>query len=289
MRSIAEWTRLAAAVPGIERTGLLGPAAADLEAFAAEYAAGATASAASIAPRPPASSPICWTRRTSPCTCRAKARSNRAIGRRWSRLRSRAAPADAGNRVEPSSPTMAASSASGTADGILRADEVVLAPALPRLTSPRPPARPAARSRRLACSSIRARTQRLLNGLVLAERCICARPPRAVSSPAPTLAAPIPADLVDTARRCSPSTGDAGAAMPELDFHTLGYRPTPADGFPIIGRADGVDGLYVAVMHSGITLAPTLGCSRRRNSRPAAAIRCCAYGLRASLNSRAGA
>jgi glycine/D-amino acid oxidase-like deaminating enzyme len=45
----------------------------------------------------------------------------------------------------------------------------------------------------------------------------------------------------------------------ELDFHTLGYRPTPADGFPMIGRFDGVDGLYVTVMHSGITLAPIVG------------------------------
>ncbi|MES0195590.1 FAD-binding oxidoreductase [Mesorhizobium sp. M0011] len=45
----------------------------------------------------------------------------------------------------------------------------------------------------------------------------------------------------------------------ELDFHTVGYRPTPIDGFPIIGRAEGVDGVYVAVMHSGITLAPAVG------------------------------
>ncbi|TPL20580.1 FAD-binding oxidoreductase [Mesorhizobium sp. B2-4-10] len=45
----------------------------------------------------------------------------------------------------------------------------------------------------------------------------------------------------------------------ELDFHTLGYRPTPIDGFPIIGRAEGMDGLYIAVTHSGITLAPAVG------------------------------
>lgn len=45
----------------------------------------------------------------------------------------------------------------------------------------------------------------------------------------------------------------------ELDFHTVGYRPTPIDGFPIVGRAEGMDGLYVAVMHSGITLAPAVG------------------------------
>ncbi|RUW62684.1 FAD-binding oxidoreductase [Mesorhizobium sp. M7A.F.Ca.US.008.03.1.1] len=45
----------------------------------------------------------------------------------------------------------------------------------------------------------------------------------------------------------------------ELDFYTVGYRPTPIDGFPIIGRAEGMDGVYVAVMHSGITLAPAVG------------------------------
>ncbi|RUU51646.1 FAD-dependent oxidoreductase, partial [Mesorhizobium sp. M2C.T.Ca.TU.002.02.1.1] len=50
-----------------------------------------------------------------------------------------------------------------------------------------------------------------------------------------------------------------GADGLELDFHTVGYRPTPADGFPIVSRAEGVGGLYVAVMHSGITLAPAVG------------------------------
>jgi len=50
-----------------------------------------------------------------------------------------------------------------------------------------------------------------------------------------------------------------GAEGLELDFHTIGYRPNPIDGFPIIGRAEGMDGLYIAVMHSGITLAPAVG------------------------------
>jgi glycine/D-amino acid oxidase-like deaminating enzyme len=45
----------------------------------------------------------------------------------------------------------------------------------------------------------------------------------------------------------------------ELDFHTTGYRPTPADGFPAIGRPSGTEGLYIAVMHSGVTLAPIVG------------------------------
>ncbi len=50
-----------------------------------------------------------------------------------------------------------------------------------------------------------------------------------------------------------------GAEAVELDFHTLGYRPNPADGFPAIGRPRNRAGLYVAVMHSGMTLAPAVG------------------------------
>jgi glycine/D-amino acid oxidase-like deaminating enzyme len=50
-----------------------------------------------------------------------------------------------------------------------------------------------------------------------------------------------------------------GAEKLELDFFTVGYRPTPADGFPIVGRVENAPGLYVAVMHSGITLAPSVG------------------------------
>ncbi len=44
-----------------------------------------------------------------------------------------------------------------------------------------------------------------------------------------------------------------------FDFHTIGHRPTPADGFPILGRPSGLAGLTLAVMHSGITLAPAVG------------------------------
>jgi glycine/D-amino acid oxidase-like deaminating enzyme len=44
-----------------------------------------------------------------------------------------------------------------------------------------------------------------------------------------------------------------------LGFHTVGYRPTPKDGLPVIGRAPGVEGLYMAVMHSGITNAAATG------------------------------
>lgn len=40
---------------------------------------------------------------------------------------------------------------------------------------------------------------------------------------------------------------------------TLGYRPTPKDGVSIVGRLGDVQGLYVVCTHSGVTLAPALG------------------------------
>ncbi len=50
-----------------------------------------------------------------------------------------------------------------------------------------------------------------------------------------------------------------GAENVEMDFHTLGFKPTPGDGFPMIGRPQNREGLYLTVMHSGITLAPAVG------------------------------
>lgn len=44
-----------------------------------------------------------------------------------------------------------------------------------------------------------------------------------------------------------------------LERITTGYRPTPGDGLPVIGRPPGISGLYVAVMHSGVTLCPAVG------------------------------
>ena len=51
----------------------------------------------------------------------------------------------------------------------------------------------------------------------------------------------------------------AGAEDVGMDFHTLGFKPTPADGFPMFGRPKNREGLYLTVMHSGITLAPAVG------------------------------
>lgn len=45
----------------------------------------------------------------------------------------------------------------------------------------------------------------------------------------------------------------------EFDFYTIGYRPTPKDGLPILGGVDAAPGLYLAVLHSGVTLAPLVG------------------------------
>lgn len=50
-----------------------------------------------------------------------------------------------------------------------------------------------------------------------------------------------------------------GAETLELDSYTVGERPIPKDRLPIVGRPSGATGLYIAVMHSGMTLAPAIG------------------------------
>jgi glycine/D-amino acid oxidase-like deaminating enzyme len=50
-----------------------------------------------------------------------------------------------------------------------------------------------------------------------------------------------------------------GARAATLERVTLGFRPMPTDGFPVAGHVPGAPDLYVAVTHSGVTLAPILG------------------------------
>ncbi|MDN5926734.1 MAG: FAD-binding oxidoreductase [Hyphomicrobiales bacterium] len=50
-----------------------------------------------------------------------------------------------------------------------------------------------------------------------------------------------------------------GAEALQYEGYTLGFRPTPLDGFPALGRSKGIGNLYIAVTHSGITLAPAIG------------------------------
>ncbi len=48
-------------------------------------------------------------------------------------------------------------------------------------------------------------------------------------------------------------------AKAEVDFMTLGYRPMPTDGFPVVGPVPQAPGVTLCVTHSGVTLAPVLG------------------------------
>lgn len=50
-----------------------------------------------------------------------------------------------------------------------------------------------------------------------------------------------------------------GVEQIELANIMVGKRPTPQDGLPIIGRTTDIDGLYLSVMHSGVTLAAIAG------------------------------
>mgnify|MGYP003321062375 FL=1 len=53
----------------------------------------------------------------------------------------------------------------------------------------------------------------------------------------------------------------------KFDFNTnliatnikIGTRPVPIDGFPVVGKIEEYKGVFVAVMHSGVTLAPLIG------------------------------
>ncbi|HUS54992.1 MAG TPA: FAD-dependent oxidoreductase [Thermohalobaculum sp.] len=57
-------------------------------------------------------------------------------------------------------------------------------------------------------------------------------------------------DLVERARALF---GEPGLALERV---IIGHRPMPADEHPVIGPVPGHDGIYAAVMHSGVTLAP---------------------------------
>jgi len=50
-----------------------------------------------------------------------------------------------------------------------------------------------------------------------------------------------------------------GADALEVDGVTVGTRPMPEDGMPVLGFAPGLPGVYLATMHSGITLAAAAG------------------------------
>ena len=60
-------------------------------------------------------------------------------------------------------------------------------------------------------------------------------------------------DLLARARRYLPGL-DGAQAVPV----PVGWRPMPLDGYPVMGFASEASNLYVALTHSGVTLAPAL-------------------------------
>ena len=60
--------------------------------------------------------------------------------------------------------------------------------------------------------------------------------------------------LLARAKTYLPAIADA-EAIPT----PVGYRPMPLDGFPVLGFTEAVENLYIALMHSGVTLAPLVG------------------------------
>ena len=60
--------------------------------------------------------------------------------------------------------------------------------------------------------------------------------------------------IMDSATKFLPALSEAKATpLP------IGYRPMPLDGLPVIGFTDEIPNLYLAMMHSGVTLAPIIG------------------------------
>ena len=60
--------------------------------------------------------------------------------------------------------------------------------------------------------------------------------------------------ILEKAARFLPALGTV-----DLDQVTLGWRPLPKDGHPVIGFPDRSPNIYLTVMHSGMTLAPVIG------------------------------
>jgi glycine/D-amino acid oxidase-like deaminating enzyme len=61
--------------------------------------------------------------------------------------------------------------------------------------------------------------------------------------------------LLERARRYLPALAVAGTGIAE---YKVCIRPLPVDGYSIVGRPTGVEGCYVIVTHSGVTLATHL-------------------------------
>lgn len=60
--------------------------------------------------------------------------------------------------------------------------------------------------------------------------------------------------VINVARRYLPRIADA-----HVESIGVGWRPLPRDGLPVVGHSMSAPGIYLAAMHSGVTLAPIIG------------------------------
>jgi len=72
--------------------------------------------------------------------------------------------------------------------------------------------------------------------------------------PDPIIAEQHAARMIAVARRFAPCTADA-----VVESVRIGWRPLPTDGHPVLGASEARPDVYLAIMHSGVTLAPIVG------------------------------
>ena len=72
--------------------------------------------------------------------------------------------------------------------------------------------------------------------------------------PSTELATQHAARVIAMAGRHIPQIADA-----EVESVGVGWRPLPLDGLPVVGHVPDMPGIYLASMHSGVTLAPIVG------------------------------
>jgi glycine/D-amino acid oxidase-like deaminating enzyme len=73
-------------------------------------------------------------------------------------------------------------------------------------------------------------------------------------APRPSPTTPEARDLVQRARRLLPWIGEV-----EPEAVRMAIRPIPGDSFSAVGPVPRVDGYYLAITHSGVTMSPFLG------------------------------
>lgn len=72
--------------------------------------------------------------------------------------------------------------------------------------------------------------------------------------PSPALAQEHGSRILRVAQRWLPKLRDA-----LIEDAVIGWRPLPLDGHPVLGSVPGAPDVYLAVMHSGVSLAPIVG------------------------------